>query len=219
MGFGSRDKNRVPPQGGDQGSEDERLRESSPDLLRQAAADAPQGLDPSPEEEIARLRQELSEKEVEAAACRDQFLRERAELENFKRRSRRDQAESLRFACEPLIRDLLPAVDNLERAVQHAAGGGNGAPLVEGVTLVLKSLEDTLRRHGVTIVDAAPGEVFDPTRHEALARVEMDGEPNRIVNQHERGAFLHDRLLRPAKVVVSCARPAADAVETPGEDD
>lgn len=170
------------------------------------------------EDEGAALRGRLADAEAEAQAHCDALLRARADLENFKKRARREQAESLRFANEQLIRDLLPVVDNLERAVEHAAGGGNGAPLVEGVSLVLKSLHDVLKRCGVEPVDAAAGEPFDPVRHEAVGRQEAEGESNRIVEQHERGYFLHERLLRPAKVVVSCAKSADDGVEN-GEDD
>src|SRR5436305_11300349 len=89
-------------------------------------------------DEKAALLAKLQEKEAEAKANYELFLRERAELENFKRRMLREQAESLRFANEPLLRDLLSVVDNLERAVEHARSGGNGQPLVQGVALVLR---------------------------------------------------------------------------------
>ncbi len=77
------------------------------------------------------------------------------------------------MAIESVLRDLLPIIDNLERAVGHAQGGGNGQPLVEGVALVLRALRDMLERHGVTRVEAA-GTPFDPTHHEAVAHVESD---------------------------------------------
>src|SRR5579862_1732495 len=99
---------------------------------RQAAGEAD-----GAEQTIARLKSELAEKTAEAARHWDLYLRERAENENFKKRMQRERAEALRYAIEPLIRDLLPVIDNLERAVDHAAGGGNGQPLVEGVRLVL----------------------------------------------------------------------------------
>lgn len=159
------------------------------------------GADASPERTIEQLRQMLEEAQAEAGANHDRFLRERAELENFKKRMQREKAEALRFACEPLIRDLLPVVDNLERAVEH--GTGNGQSVLDGVRLVLKSFLDVLDRHGVKRVDAV-GEPFDPSRHEAMAQVESaEHEPNRVVAQHHRGYLLHDRLLRPALVTVS----------------
>jgi molecular chaperone GrpE len=172
-----------------------------------------------PDDEVARLRDILTQKETEAQTNHDNYLRAVAELENFRKRVRREQGEALRFACEGLIRDLVPVVDNLQRAVAHAAGGGNGAPLVEGVSLVLRGLEEVLKRHGVSIIEAQPGEPFDPAKHEAVARQEGEGEPNRVVSQPERGFRLHDRLLRPAKVVVSSAKSTSGPVEKPANDD
>ena len=156
-------------------------------------------------DEKAALLAKLQEKEAEAKANYDLFLRERAELENFKRRMQREQAESLRFANEPLIRDLLPVLDNLERAVGHAQGGGNGQPLVEGVALVVRSLLDALEKYGVTRV-TAKGEPFDPTRHEAMAQAEStEVAPNTVLDEYRPAYLLHGRLLRPALVTVAKA--------------
>jgi molecular chaperone GrpE len=163
------------------------------------------------ETEVEQLRQQLKEKEEEARANHERFLRERAELENFKKRTQREMTEALRFAPEPLIRELLPVVDNLERALEHA--DENGQSVLEGVRLVVKSLLDILERHGVKRVEAI-GQPFDPARHEAMAQVEStEHEPNRVVEQHHTGYLLHDRLLRPALVTVS-KRKEQRAVET-----
>jgi molecular chaperone GrpE len=186
---------------------------TAPDDVRApdpAAADEAEGA----EQTVARLKSELAEKTAEAARNWDLYIRERAENENFKKRMQRERSEALRYAIEPLIRDLLPVIDNLERAVDHAAGGGNGQPLVEGVRLVLKHALDILERHGVTRVDAT-GQPFDPARHEAVAQVVDRGEPNRVVQQFEPGYSLHDRLIRAAKVSVS----AQPAVERAPDDD
>jgi molecular chaperone GrpE len=170
----------------------------------------------APLSEIDQLRQQLQAKTEEASRNNDLHLRERADLENFKKRMVREKAEALRFACEPLIRELLPVVDNLERAVEHA--GGKGESLVEGVRLVLKSLLDTLERYGVKRIEAA-GEQFDPARHQAMAQVESpEHEPNQVVQQHHSGYLLHDRLLRPALVTVS-GRKSAAAVESDSNSD
>jgi molecular chaperone GrpE len=160
-------------------------------------------------DEKAALLAKLQEKEAEAKANYDLFLRERADMENFKRRMQREQAESLRFANEPLIRDLLPVIDNLERAVGHAQGGGNGQSLVEGVALVVRSLLDALEKHGVTRV-TAKGEPFDPTRHEAMAQAESTQmAPNTVIDEYRPAYLLHGRLLRPALVTVAKA-PAGE---------
>lgn len=156
-------------------------------------------------DEKAVLLAKLEEKEAEAKANYELFLRERAELENFKRRMQREQAESLRFANEPLIRDLLPAIDNLERAVGHAQGGGNSQPLLEGVALVVRAFLETLEKYGVTRV-TAKGELFDPIRHEAMAQAEnANVAPNTVVDEYCPAYLLHGRLLRPALVTVAKA--------------
>jgi len=153
--------------------------------------------------ELQNLRQELAAKELEAKNHYDRFLRQVAELENFKKRSAREREETSRFANEALIKDLLSVVDNLERAVAHASGGGNGKPIVEGVEMVLKGLLDVLAKHGVTQISAI-GQPFDPAVHEAMAQVESDThEPNHVVEELHKGYTLRDRLLRPALVCVA----------------
>src|SRR5439155_21311504 len=122
---------------------------------------------------------------------------------------------TVRYANEAVLRDLLAVVDNLERAVAHARGGGNGKPLVEGVELVLKSLLDVLERHGVRRVETK-GARFDPAHHEAMAHVETsEHEPNAVIEEHQAGYRLSERLLRPALVTVAKApgpkQPEPDA--------
>lgn len=151
-------------------------------------------------DEVSALRARVKELELEVEEARKAYLYERAELENFKKRTQRERAEAMRYATEPLIRDLLPVVDNLERALQHAKSGEQS--IIEGVGLVLKILMEALARHGVSRVEAV-GEVFDPARHEAVAHVESaEHEANRVTEQHQVGYLLHERLLRPALVSV-----------------
>ena len=158
---------------------------------------------PMTDSEIDNLRQELNAKELEAKTNYDRFLRQVAELDNVKKRSAREREEVARFANEALIKDLLPVVDNLERAIAHASGGGNGKPLVEGVEMVLKGLLDVLAKHGVTQISAV-GQPFDPSKHEAMAQVEDEShEPNSVVEELHKGYTLRDRLLRPALVSVA----------------
>ena len=154
---------------------------------------------------IADLRKQLEAKEQEAKNSYERYLRQAAELDNFKKRTAREREEAIRFANEALIKDLLPVVDNLERAVAHASGGGNGKPLVEGVEMVLKGLLDVLMKHGVVQITAL-GQLFDPSKHEAMAQVESDThEPNSVVDELHKGYMLRDRLLRPALVSVAKA--------------
>jgi molecular chaperone GrpE len=155
--------------------------------------------------DLNNLKQELAAKELEAKSNYDRFLRQVAELDNFKKRTARERDDAIRFANEAMIKDLLPVVDNLERAVAHAAGGGNGKPIVEGVEMVLKGLLDVLAKHGVTQISAL-GQSFDPSKHEAMAQVESEShEPNAVVDELHKGYMLRDRLLRPALVSVAKA--------------
>jgi molecular chaperone GrpE len=157
----------------------------------------------SQDSEVKKLRQELDAKCEEVKVNYDRFVRQVAELENFKKRATREKDEAVRFANESLVRDLLPVIDNLERAVEHAQGGGNGKPLVEGVEMVLKGILDVLAKHGVAQISAV-GQPFDPEKHEAMAQVESENHaPNTVIEEHHKGYLLKDRLLRPALVTVA----------------
>lgn len=156
-----------------------------------------------PPSELEKLRQQLNSKELEAKETYDRFLRQGAELENFKKRVAREKGEAIRYANEELVRDLLPILDNLERAVEHARGGGNGKPILDGVEMVLKGFLEVLSKHGMTQVSAR-GEIFDPEKHEAIAQVESEEhEPNTVIDEHHKGYYLLDRLLRPSLVSIA----------------
>ena len=153
--------------------------------------------------EIEKLRQDLAAKELEAKKNYDLYLRQVADLENFKKRVAREKEEAIRYGNEALVKDLLPVLDNLERAVEHAELGGNGKPLLAGIELVLKGFLEVLEKHGVTQI-SAKGEPFNPQKHEALAQVEStDHEPNTVVEELHKGYFMADRLLRPSLVSVA----------------
>ncbi len=161
------------------------------------------GVGQDPRARVEQLEQEHARLEAEVKASHERLLRERADLENFKKRTAREREDTIRYGTEGLVRDLLPAIDNLERALQHADAGGNGEPLAEGVRLVLESLRGVLERHGVSQIPAL-GERFDPARHEAMEHVVSDDhDPNTVVREHQRGYMLHDRLVRAALVGVS----------------
>ena len=156
---------------------------------------------------MAELEAELAAAREEARQAHDRWVRERADLDNQKKRTARERQDAVRYGNETLVRDLLPVIDNLERAIAAAGGGGNGKPLVEGVELVLKAFLDALQRHGVERVTAA-GERFDPARHEAVAYVESAAhDAQQVIEEHQSGYRLNDRLLRPAMVTVSKGRP------------
>ncbi|MGH7817712.1 MAG: nucleotide exchange factor GrpE [Candidatus Binatia bacterium] len=156
--------------------------------------------------ELANLRQQLAAKEQEAKDNYDRYVRQIAEAENFKKRNARERDDAIRFANEILLKDLLPVIDNLERAIAHGAGGENGKPMVEGVEMVLKGFLDALSKFGVSQI-VAVGQPFDPTKHEAIAQVVSDAhEPNAVVEELHKGYMFRDRLLRAA--LVSVAKPS-----------
>ncbi len=169
--------------------------------------------------EVERLRAELEATKEEARRNYDQFLRDAAETENYKKRVTREKRDAIRYANESLVRDLLPVIDDLERAAQHARTDGNPQSLLDGIELVLKGCLEALQKHGVTRI-TAKGEPFDPEKHEAYAQVETDEyEANTVVDEVHQGYCLDDRLLRPSLVSVAKAPTLQEKDETPVEND
>ena len=153
---------------------------------------------------------ELSEVEAlqeEVAIAKDAALRAQADAINAQRRAEMEVEKARKFALERFAQDLLPVVDNLERALEASSGSdGEGmSAVVEGVELTLKSLVDVLSKNGITPVDPH-GEPFDPQVAQAMSMIENpDVEPNTVIAVMQRGYLLNDRLLRPAMVMVSKA--------------
>lgn len=154
------------------------------------------------EEECAKLKERLEEKEREAAEHYDRYLRAVAELDNFRKRTAREKEELVKFGNENLMRDILPLIDNLDRALAHAEKSENFAAFKEGLIMVRDQFMRTLEKHGLSCIDCTRKE-FDPNYHEALFQVNSpDHDNNQVVEELEKGYLLHGRLLRPAKVSV-----------------
>ena len=163
--------------------------------------------------EVRTLEEQLAATRGERDENNDRFLRAQAELENYKRRTQRELAEERRYAALPIVRDLLPVIDNFQRALDAARNSEQASDLVEGLDMVIRQLGETLSRHGMTPI-AALGEPFDPNLHEAVQQMPSEDHPPMTVLQElERGYTLHDRVVRPSKVIVSTA-PAAASEET-----
>lgn len=162
---------------------------------------APEGSDPAAL--VATLRDE-------AAKNWDLYLRARADLENSRKRAQRDVEEANRYANDRLLKEMIPVLDNLERALTHAGPGGSEVQaLVEGVTLTVNLFRKVLEGFGVKAV-VAVGAVFDPNLHQAMGQVETaDQPPNTVVTEFQKGYYLNDRLLRPALVMIAKS-PAAE---------
>lgn len=137
----------------------------------------------------------------------DKFQRVTAELENFRRRVQREAELSARYSSLPLIRDLLPAMDNVARTIQAAEQTGKLDDLIQGLQMIIAQFDQIFGSHSAKPI-AAVGEIFDPNLHEALQQVPTDEHPPMTVIQElERGYIMHDRVIRPTKVLVACALP------------
>jgi molecular chaperone GrpE len=144
-----------------------------------------------------------SAKDGELKTLNDKYLRLAAEFDNYKRLAQRDQRDQIRFGNEQLLKELLPVVDNLERAIKAAKDSKTAQGLVQGVDLTLKQLESVLGKFGVQSIPTM-GQRFDPTGHQAVASVPSTQVPDQhVVEEFQRGYRLHDRILRPAMVTVS----------------
>jgi molecular chaperone GrpE len=158
-------------------------------------------------DELGNLKAEYEDRMAELGELRDRAVRQQAEFENFRRRSLKEREEAHHFGHQNLVKDLLPTVDNLERAVEHAEGseGANLEGLLQGVGLVLREFEAALRKHSVQLVEAE-GQIFDPAVHEAVGQVpDASLPPNTVAHVLQKGYQLHDRMLRPARVMVTRA--------------
>ncbi len=162
---------------------------------------------PTPAEE---LQEALAAKSAELERMQDRLLRLQAEFENWKKRTAREKADFLKFATEELLLQLLPVLDNLDRALASVPAEGPCAPLHQGVEMTARLFRSTLERAGVTPVQAV-GRPFDPGVHQAVAQVESaGGRENLVVEEVQKGYLLEGRVLRPAMVKVSRAVPPGD---------
>lgn len=161
--------------------------------------------------ELEALQAAEAKARGELAELQDRFLRLQADFDNFRRRLLKEREEGFQFGHQNLVKDLLPAVDNLERAIEHARRSEGGEPkaLLQGIELVLRELRSVLGKHGVSEIEAL-GQPFDPAVHEAMAQTHDASVPqSTVVQVFQKGYQLRDRLLRPAQVVVSQGGPAA----------
>ena len=145
---------------------------------------------------------------TEIALLKDQLLRARADFENSRKRLIREKEESLRYANQAVLADLLPLLDHLELGLQAATSATDAASVVTGVKLIQSQFERFLTEHGVTPIEAV-GKPFDPNWHEALGQEPAEGKAEgTVLHQRRRGFKLGDRLLRPASVITVAPPPS-----------
>ncbi|MBQ6615313.1 MAG: nucleotide exchange factor GrpE [Thermoguttaceae bacterium] len=168
----------------------------------------------APEEPVKEAEDELSALKRELAEAKDKTLRTFAELENYRKRSARTLQDELKYANMSLIRDMLPVMDNLLRAIEAAqkqAESGElteqGKALLDGVKMVVEQFNTVLGKHNCTPIEAV-NQPFDPNFHQAITQMpSADVEPNTVIMETQKGYVLHDRVVRPSQVIVSCEAP------------
>lgn len=160
---------------------------------------------------MTRLQHEVAAAKLEASSNWDLYLRERADLENARKRHQRDKEDALRYANDRLLKEMVPVLDNLERALEHAAQDAERQQgLLEGVNMTISQFRKVLEDFGVKQIISV-GAPFDPNLHQAMGQVESaEQPPNTVVTEFQKGYLLHDRLLRPAMVMVAKAPAAAE---------
>jgi molecular chaperone GrpE len=150
-------------------------------------------------DELDALRKQAAERDQ----FRDLAMRTRAEFENYQKRNQKEREQERRYWYTPLALDLLPVFDNLDRTLAAARQAGETGPLVQGVAMVQGQLLEMLKRHGITRIDA-DGKPFDPNVHQAVVEQPSESHPpGTVVQVLEQGFMNHDRVLRPAKVMVA----------------
>lgn len=155
------------------------------------------------EELLEKSEAARTEAEKKARESQDQYIRLYADLENFKKRVAKEKEDLVKYGQEKIIKELLPILDGLEKALEHAIEAPDKEAIVGGVQLVLKQFLQAMEKFGVSPVEAV-GQPFDPNFHEAMGHHESDEhEPDTVVNQYRTGYMFQDRLLRPALVTVA----------------
>lgn len=174
---------------------------------------------------LTKLKEEIESARTEAGKNWDLYLRERADLENARKRHQRDKEDALRFANDRLLKEMIPVLDNLERAVEHTGQeDAENQGLLEGVNMTINQFRKALEDFGVKPINAL-GTAFDPNLHQAMGQVESEEQaPNTVVSEFQKGYLLHDRLLRPSLVMVAkapdtSATDAATQEQTTDEDE
>ncbi len=166
--------------------------------------------------DTASLTADLEAAREEARSNQEQYLRTLAEMDNLRKRTQREKEDIAKFSNENILREILPVIDNLERAIEHAKSQDDGAGLLEGVEMTLSQSNSVLQKFGVESLSSM-GEAFDPAHHQAVGQLETTDVPaNHVANELQKGYLLNSRLLRPAMVMVAKApQPAVENEETP----
>ncbi|NOQ51211.1 MAG: nucleotide exchange factor GrpE [Desulfuromonadaceae bacterium] len=172
--------------------------EEQPELAEETVET--EGVEEDAAEEELSLEDQLR---AEVQTHQEQYLRTLANMENLRKRTQREKEELAKYANENILREILPVIDNLERAVEHAEQAESSEGLFEGVQMTLDQFSQVLTRFGVEPIESL-GQLFDPALHQAMGQLETDEYPaNTVAQQMQKGYQLNERLLRPAMVMVA----------------
>jgi molecular chaperone GrpE len=185
----------------------EKEQEAEENLINEAAsADADQTVDEQPAEvkdELALANERIAELEAKLQEMENRYLRLHADFDNFRRRTRLDFEAAEKYRAQSLVTDILPALDNFERALKVEAEDDKTKSILQGMEMVYRSLIEALKKEGVEVIEAV-GKPFDPHLHQAVMQVEDSNyEPNTVVEEFQKGYKLKDRVIRPSMVKVS----------------
>lgn len=176
-------------------------------------------------DELNTLQEQVELAEKERDEFKERWMRASADLDNLRKRTRRDKDEFRKYGHDKFALELIPVVDNLERALEHASKSADSSSIVDGVQMVYRQIVGALEKHGIVGIDAR-GSKFDPEHHEAIQQVESsEHETGTVVEQYQKGYSIHDRLLRPAMVSVAKRSeggnndPYTEANSTSADDD
>lgn len=159
--------------------------------------------DEQAEKTIRELEKQIEDISAERDDVKNRMMRVAADLENFRKRTSREKEEMRKYGIDKVVLELLPVLDNLERALEHSDKSQDKTTIVDGVRMVHRQFVGALKKHGVAGFEST-GELFDPQKHEAIQQVETaEHETGTVLEQYQKGYYLHERLIRPALVVVA----------------
>lgn len=173
------------------------------ETIEQAEAELVEEQENDVNAELSKANEKIAELEAKLEEAENRILRQVADFENFKRRARLDQETAATYRAQSLVNDLLPALDNFERALQVEATNEQAKSIMQGVEMVYRSIIDALKKEGVEAIEAV-GKPFDPNVHQAVMQVsDPDAESNVVLEEFQKGYKLKDRVLRPSMVKVN----------------
>lgn len=173
------------------------------ETIEQAEAELIEEQEEDVKAELSKANEKIAELEAKLEEAENRNLRQIADFENFKRRARLDQETAATYRAQSLVSDLLPALDNFERALQIEATNDQAKSIIQGVEMVYRSIMDALKKEGVEPIEAV-GQQFDPNVHQAVMQVsEPDAESNVVLEEFQKGYKLKDRVIRPSMVKVN----------------